>query len=95
PENLVYGNIDDTCVEMFYFNNQIDEISVRINVATITKELLNSIIKFIQTNNLYIYINGETIQPSLEKIIGLIKSSDAFEFLTDNKKFLDKINDKS
>ena len=90
---ILYGNVDDTCVEVFYYNKKIDDILVRINVGNITIEMLNSIIAFINANNLRILNNGELIKATKRNILSLIASSDALRFLKDSKKFLQEIED--
>lgn len=91
PEIVLYGNTEETCVEVFYYNGTIDEISVRINVANVTVEVFNSIISFIKDNNLYIYYDGNIISATKENLINFVTSSPAFRFLKNNKRFLEEI----
>ena len=88
---IQYGDIDDTCVEVYYFNENIDSVFVRINVASVTPEEVNAIINFINDNNLYILYEENIISATKENLASIVRSSAAYRFLKDNKKFLDEI----
>lgn len=91
-ELIMFGNIDDTCVSLYYHNLIIDDISVRIHVGSITKKQICSIIEFANNNHLQIEYNEQYIPISWENIICMIKESRALEFIKDPEKFFDNIS---
>lgn len=92
---ILYGDEEDTCVEVFYCDGVVDEISVRIHVANFTTEILSSIVDFINDNHLFIIYNEKLINATEENLINLIKSSAAFEFCKNSRKFLRNMKTKT
>ena len=48
----LFGNIDETCVKIYRKNSVIEDISVRIDMRSITKSQLSCIIEFATVNQL-------------------------------------------
>lgn len=93
-ENLIYGSLDKTCVEVFYFDNKVDEITVKIDISTITKKQIDAIIDFINDNELCIKDGNKLIVANYLSIIDLIKNSAAMKFLNSPIEFLEECSKK-
>jgi hypothetical protein len=88
----LFGSLEHTCVELFYEEDMLDEISIRLDLRNLTLDLLEAIINFIKSNNgLILTHNGSLINPSLNEIIGEIRMSDAYSFLQNPETFLSEI----
>ena len=88
---MVFGDIDGTCVTIFYYNSKLDEIAVRLHVGALCKKQLDCILKFASINRLMISYNNQLITPTLEHALELIKESNAFRFVTNPQKFFEDL----
>ncbi|MBT2655353.1 hypothetical protein J7E81_08895 [Bacillus sp. ISL-18] len=89
-EIVLYGNEEESCLELFYEETVLSEISCRIDVRNVTIKILKGIIDFIVINNAKIFINNVYYPPTLENLVLIIKNSDAYKFCEDPSKFLDQ-----
>ena len=79
---IQYGEIDCTCVEINYENNFIDEISVRFDLRTLNKEVLQAIVSFIDVNgSILVSQNEYIVNPCIDDVIASIKDSTAYKFI--------------
>lgn len=86
---IQYGRIDDTCVEVFCEQKTIREISIRINLMSITPKELDSIISFMNLNNLHIIKNNNIVTATRKVLTDIMKESMAFKYLSDTNKYLE------
>ena len=87
-EDKLFGCLDTTCVEICFLNSSIDEISVRLDITSLCKSQINSIINFAIANNLQILYDGKKLSVSMDNICSIIYASDAFRYLNNPKQFL-------
>lgn len=89
-DNIVqFGSVDGTCVELYYENETLIELSVRLDLRNIRLDILEVIIDFIKINNAMIVTrNGDLIKPIIKDIIEEIKKSDAYSFVKNPDTFL-------
>lgn len=91
-ENLKqYGDIEKTCVELFYQNNVLLEVSCRIDVRNLIKKEIIAIIDFINSNNALILLDNMIYEASMYNIFEIIKKSNAFRFCENPEKFLQSL----
>lgn len=84
-----FGNPDETCIEILKENNNVTEISVRIDMRSITEELLSDIIEYLKRINCRIYYDQKLYDVSLNNLKMLMTGSDAYSFCKDPQAFLD------
>ena len=89
---IQYGNLDSTCIEISLYNDIIDEISVRVDLQTISKEQLLIICNFINENNFLIEYDGEKNKANIDNFVKIFKKSGAYRFLTDPQQYLSQIS---
>ena len=87
-EDILFGSLDSTCVEICFFDSLIDEISVRLDITNLSKKQIDSLINFAIVNNLQILYNEEKLAVSMDNICTMVKNSDAFCYLNNPKQFL-------
>lgn len=85
---IQYGKLDSTCIEISLYNDTIDDISIRVDLQTISKEKLLTICDFINENKFLIEYADETYEADVETFVKIFKNSDAHRFLTDPQKYL-------
>lgn len=85
-----FGSLDATCVEIFYFDNDI-EISCRLDLRTLTKAELKSIIAFTENIDGEFLYNNEIVKSEYRQIINILKKSNAFKFCENHIKFISEI----
>ncbi len=90
-----FGNVESTCIELIYDNietaNELVEISVRLDLRSITEEHLQSICTFARENNLLIGVCEDFYDPSIDGLKEIIKKSDAYKFITNPESFIRNI----
>lgn len=86
-----YGNTDETCVKLFFENNSLLEVSVRLDIRSVTKKMLFAIVYFAEENHgVFVSEEEDLIEPSLEFILKALKSSKAYLFVEAPDKFFEK-----
>ncbi len=77
---IIFGNVDETCIEFFYDKNELDEIWCRLDLRTLTKEKLIKIIKYVQDIRAYFLVDDKIYQPQLEIMIAIMRQSTANQY---------------
>lgn len=89
-----FGNSDETCLELFFDNGVVEEIALRIDLRSVTKDLLNVVIDFCSENNGVLLVEQrKIIEPNLESIMKEIKISKAFSFIKNPENFICNISE--
>ncbi|MBR3894643.1 MAG: hypothetical protein IKJ35_05790 [Clostridia bacterium] len=88
---MLFGDLNGTCVEMFFCNGVLDEVSVRLHVGRLSKQQVVGILDFANMNDMQIYYEGKNICPSLQNIRGLISNSPAFKFVSNPQSFFENL----
>ncbi|MCL2860924.1 MAG: hypothetical protein FWE22_00715 [Firmicutes bacterium] len=89
-----YGKIDETCIEISLDDMAKYCIRVRLDMRSLSRELLRKIICFIQSNNadiVYCFEN-KCYQADEETLLRLIKNSNAYKFCEDPVGFLTSLD---
>ena len=86
-----YGSIDSTCLEIF-FENGAPEVSLRIDMRSVTEKELSAIADFAGENGYKAKCADEVFAPTLENFIRIISESDANRFVNDPCGFLGELS---
>ena len=81
-----FGSIDSTCLEISY--NDEDEIILRLDLRSITKEHLETIIEFANENELDLSYENELYEATLTRFKEIIEKSVAYRFVNNPGGFL-------
>lgn len=81
-----YGELDSTCIEIDI--DSCDDISVRIDLRSISKNQLTAILDFALDNDLCIKYNDNIYETCMESFVSIFRESDANKFLLCPEKFL-------
>ena len=87
-DDLLFGDLDATCVEIGFHYSAIDEISVRLDIRSLSKKQLDAIIEFARFNNLQILCNEKTMAATTDNVFRMIRQSDALRYLENPQQFL-------
>lgn len=90
-----YGSLDSTCMEIYFDENSADEISLRIDVRSITEYQLQVIIKFNESNGFIIRHDDMFYDSSINNLVAIIKGSKAVRFIMNPQGFLEKLSESS
>lgn len=90
-DDILFGDLDSTCVEICFHHSAIDEISVRLDIRSLSKKQLDAIIRFAHLNDLQILHNKKTIPATADNIYTMIRQCDALRFLENPERFLRKL----
>jgi len=89
-----FGSLDGTCIQLFYDENILDGISIRIDLRTVTAELLKEVVSFIKENEaILITVEGILLEPEIENLIEVIKESASYNFVKDPEGFLSTLSE--
>lgn len=83
-----FGRLDSTCMEI---DIEDEEILLRIDLRNITKEQLEIIIRFADSNGLKIKHENKVEEPTFRNLINIFKTSDAYRFLNNPERYLKSI----
>ena len=87
-----YGVIDESCLELYYEEDEVIEISVRLDLRSLSKDILEAIVSFIKVNKGMISTkNGNLIKPTVDDILSVIKTTDAYRFVKEPEEFVRSI----
>ena len=92
-DDKVFGNLDSTCVEIAFYHSVIDEISVRLDIRSLSQKQLNAIIEFARFNNLQILYNEKTIPVTTDHVCTMIRQCDALRFLKNPQQFFKELSE--
>ena len=92
-EDKLFGDLDTTCVEIAFYHSVIDEISVRLDIRSLSQKQLNAIIEFARFNNLQILYNEKTISATADNVCTMIRQCDALRFLKNPQQFLKELSE--
>ena len=88
----IFGREDATCVEVLVNNGAIEEISVRLDLRSITEKQLLCIAEFAAANQLVTFYENESASigqsVTVANMLAAIKKSPAYAFVKDPYKFL-------
>ncbi len=88
----LYGEIDGTCLEVFYVNYAVDDITVKLDIRNLQKNHIMAIYEFAKINNLKILFEEVVYDFNANKIIDIIEGSTTKSFLHNPREFLNKIS---
>ena len=91
-EIIQFGNIDETCIELISEQNKVVEISVRLDLRTLDKKQLYSLIGYIDKIDANIFYQGNLYTPSITSFTEMIQNSSALKFCRDPFLFLENIS---
>lgn len=87
-----YGASDESCLELYYEEDVLIEISVRLDLRSLTKNILEGISSFIEANKgIILTRNGDLIRPVIDDILKVIKTTDAYRFVKEPGEFIKNI----
>lgn len=75
-----YGHDDETCIEFFYENGFLLEISCRLDLRSLKKNTLLKILKYIKSIDGLILFENKLYEPDMNKVIEILKNSESNKF---------------
>lgn len=90
-----YGKDSETCIEFLYENDILQEINCRLDVRSLSKKVLQSILDYTEKIDGLILYENKIYSPNIVEIIELIKKSRANKFCENPEKFLIENFDKN
>ena len=80
-KNIVqYGNIDETCIQFIYHEDNLDEIQCRIDLRTISKPMFDKIIAYVQNIEACFLIEDKIYPPETESIVKTMMQSKEYQY---------------
>ena len=92
---LQYGKEDETCIDFFYEKGFLTEINCRFDLRSLSKEMLQKILDYVQKIEGMIFYDGKIYSPDINEIIELMKNSKANKFCQNPINFLDELSRES
>ena len=86
-----YGKEDETCIKFIYINDLLVEISCRLDLRTLSKEMLRKILDYINKIDGMILCENKVYYPNIEEIVELIKKSNANKFCQNPMNYFDEM----
>ena len=89
-----YGNLESTCIEIGTEDVYTDEISVRLDIRTVSKEQVQLICDFANKNGLLMCYKDKTFVADFETVKNILGHSDAKRSLIDPAGFFAELEQK-
>lgn len=84
-----YGSLEETCIELCYEGNILVELSVRLDLRSMTRDILESVVNFIKINKGIIVTRaGSLVKPVIDDVTKEIKRSDAYSYVKNPIEYL-------
>ena len=91
-KQLQFGELDKTCISLFYSTELLQEISIRIDLRFINKERYNDICVMLNDLKLIVKLeDGNIMKFDDASFIKAVKGSNAAKFVVDPKKFIEQL----
>ncbi|MFT9495022.1 hypothetical protein [Anaerosolibacter sp.] len=88
-----FGLLEKTCIELFYEENRLMEVSIRLDLRDLTLDVLVAVVDFVKDNNALILTpKGVLLRPTVEDVIEEIKKSNAYSFIKNPYGFIASTN---
>ncbi len=88
-----YGELDSHCLEISFDKDRIEEISLRIDLRELNKDVFDEILDFIKSNNALILLqDGRIIEPEQGVLLNEIKKSDAYKYVSEPNNYLERFD---
>lgn len=87
-----YGKEDETCIEFFYENGILKEIYCRLDLRSLSKEMLKNILDYVDVINGVIFYENKMYYPKIDEIIELMKKSAANRFCKNPRNYFEEIS---
>lgn len=91
---IQYGKSDETCIEFMYSDNMLDEISCRLDLRSLTKTNLISLIEYVQEIGALFLVGDRVYLPQIEDIIEILKNSRANQYCKNPVEYILSQNEK-
>jgi len=91
----IYGDIDSTCVILGMESGKTEEVSIRFDLRTLTKDILDGLWQFIKSNDAKLLSNGQVFDGTYQNLINILKNSKANLFCNNPIGFLESIKEES
>lgn len=91
PNIILYGNTEETCIEFFYDQDELEDIFCRLDLRTLTKKNLINIVKYVQDIGACFLVDDKVYQPELEVMIDVMKQSAANRYCKNPIEYLGSI----
>ncbi len=87
-----YGKEDETCIEFFYEDGFLKEINCRLDLRSLSKNVLQKILNYAREIGGKIFYNGIICEPNINEVIELIKDSDASRYCQDPRDYFQNLS---
>lgn len=75
-----YGKEEETCIKFFYEDGVLEGINCRLDLRSLTKEMLERILDYVRKIEGFIFYDNKIFPPNIEEIVELMKCSNANKF---------------
>jgi len=80
-ENIIqYGRAEETCIEFIYDIGMLEEINCRLDLRNLTKQQLNSLVKYVKEIGGTFFVEGKIYPAKAEIMIEVMKKSKAYQY---------------
>lgn len=88
-KNIIqYGNVDETCIQFIYHENNLDAIQCRIDLRTVSKQMFGNIIAYVQNMDACFLIEDKIYPPETEIIVNAMMQSKAYQYCKDPLEYM-------
>lgn len=90
---IQYGKLDETCIEFIYFDNMLDEINCRLDLRSLTKTELITLIEYVQGIGAMFLVGDMICSPQIEDMLECMKNSKANQYCKNPVEYILSLNE--
>lgn len=90
---IQYGKLDETCIEFIYIDNMLDEIQCRLDLRSLTKIKLISLIEYVQEIGAMFLVGDMIYLSKIEDILESMKHSKANQYCKNPVDYILSLNE--
>ena len=87
-----YGKDDETCIQFLYEDGLVEEVSCRLDLRSLSKEMLRKILDYTNEVDGMIFYKNKIYPPKMEEIVELMKKSNANKFCQNPRNYFEEIS---
>jgi hypothetical protein len=89
---IQYGKDDETCIQFLYENGMLEEIHCRLDLRSLSKKMLEEILKFVALIDGVIFCEDRFCPPNIDNVAEMMRKSNANKFCQNPRQYFEEIS---
>ncbi|MDF2607751.1 MAG: hypothetical protein K0S34_1947 [Bacillales bacterium] len=86
-----YGADESHCLQLMYNGEKIEDISLRLDLRDLSKEIIEAILQFVKSSNGILLHDDKIIEPDRDALFHELRNSNSYKFISNPKSYFENI----